>query len=138
MADGSRRRVSSGSPYESIIGISRAVRAGGFISVAGTAPLDAEGRTVAPGDAAQQARRCFEIVVRALEELGANLSDVVRTRILLTRIEDWEAVARVHGEFFRDVRPANTVMQVSRFIDPDWLVEVEADAVIDGESTNQS
>ncbi len=127
---GSRRRVSSGSPYEAIIGISRAVRAGGLISVAGTAPLDAQGRTVAPGDAAQQARRCFEIVARALEELGAGLADVVRTRILLTRIEDWEAVARVHGELFRDVRPVNTVMQVSRFIDPDWLVEVEADAVI--------
>jgi enamine deaminase RidA (YjgF/YER057c/UK114 family) len=107
------------------------VRAGDFISVAGTAPLDVEGRTVAPGDAAEQARRCFEIVARALEELGASLSDVVRTRILLTRIEDWEAVARVHGEFFRDVRPVNTVMQVSRFIDPDWLVEVEADAVVE-------
>ncbi|MDT5269898.1 MAG: hypothetical protein QOH49_2084 [Acidobacteriota bacterium] len=130
MADSPRRRVSSGSPYEAIIGISRAVSAGDFISVAGTAPLDAEGRTVAPGDAAAQARRCFEIVKRALEELGAGLSDVVRTRILLTRIEDWETVARVHGEFFRDVRPANTVMQVSRFIDPDWLVEVEADAVV--------
>ena len=127
----SRRRVSSGSPYESIIGISRAVRVGGFISVAGTAPLDADGRTVAPGDAAAQARRCFEIVARALEELGASLSDVVRTRILLTRIEDWEAVARVHGELFRDVRPVNTVMQVSRFIDPAWLVEVEADAVVE-------
>ncbi|MET0648087.1 MAG: RidA family protein [Pyrinomonadaceae bacterium] len=125
-----RQRVSSGSPYEPIIGISRAVRAGGFISVAGTAPLDAEGRTVAPGDAGAQARRCFEIVARALEELGASLSDVVRTRVLLTRVEDWEAVARVHGEFFRDVRPASTVMQVARFIDPDWLVEVEADAVV--------
>ena len=131
MTDSPRRRVSSGSPYEAIIGISRAVRAGDFISVAGTAPLDVEGRTVAPGDAAEQARRCFEIVARALEELGASLSDVVRTRILLTRIEDWEAVARVHGEFFRDVRPVNTVMQVSRFIDPDWLVEVEADAVVE-------
>jgi enamine deaminase RidA (YjgF/YER057c/UK114 family) len=131
MADSERRRVSSGSPYEPIVGISRAVRAGRFIAVAGTAPLDAEGRTVAPGDAGAQARRCFEIVARALEELGAGVADVVRTRILLTRIEDWEAVARVHGEFFRDVRPANTVMQVTRFIDPDWLVEVEADAVVD-------
>ena len=128
-----RRGVSSGSPYESIIGISRAVRAGDFISVAGTAPLDAGGRTVGAGDAVAQARRCFEIVARALEELGAGVADVVRTRILLTRIEDWEAVARVHGEFFRDARPANTVMQVTRFIDPDWLVEVEADAVVVGE-----
>ena len=131
MADGTRRRVSSGSPYEPVVGISRAVRAGGVIAVAGTAPLDAQGRTVAVGDAGAQARRCFEIVARALEDLGASLSDVVRTRILLTRIEDWEAVASVHGEFFRDVRPANTVMQVTRFIDPDWLVEVEADAVVD-------
>jgi enamine deaminase RidA (YjgF/YER057c/UK114 family) len=129
MAGDERRRVSSGSPYESIVGLSRAVRAGSVITVAGTAPLDAEGRTVGAGDAAAQARRCFEIVARALEDLGAGVADVVRTRILLTRIEDWEAVARVHGEFFRDVRPANTVMQVTRFIDPDWLVEVEADAV---------
>ena len=125
-----RRRASSGSPYESAIGISRAVRAGGLIAVAGTAPLDSEGRTVAPGDAGAQARRCFEIVARALESLGAGLSDVVRTRVMLTRIEDWETVARVHGEFFADARPACTVVQVSRFIEADWLVEVEADAVI--------
>jgi enamine deaminase RidA (YjgF/YER057c/UK114 family) len=125
-----RRRVSSGSPYEPVIGISRAVGAGSFVAVAGTAPLDAEGRTVAPGDAEAQARRCFEIVARALEDVGAGLADVVRTRILLTRIEDWEAVARVHGEFFRGAPPASTIMQVARFIDPDWLVEVEADAVI--------
>ena len=131
MSDSRRRRVSSGSPYETIIGISRAVRAGSLICVAGTAPLDAEGKTVGVGDAAAQARRCFEIVARALGESGAGLADVVRTRVLLTRIEDWEAVARVHGEFFRDVRPANTVMQVSRFIDPEWLVEVEADAVVE-------
>jgi enamine deaminase RidA (YjgF/YER057c/UK114 family) len=129
MADRERQRVSSGSPYEPLVGISRAVRAGRIIAVAGTAPLDAEGRTIGVGDAGAQARRCFEIVARALEDLGAGVADVVRTRILLTRIEDWEAVARVHGEFFRDVRPANTVMQVTRFIDPDWLVEVEADAV---------
>jgi enamine deaminase RidA (YjgF/YER057c/UK114 family) len=125
-----RRRVSSGSPYEPVIGISRAVRAGNLITVAGTAPLDGEGLTVAPGDAVAQARRCFEIVARALESLGAGLSDVVRTRVLLTRIGDWEAVARVHGEFFAGVRPACTVVQVVRFIDPDWLVEVEADAVV--------
>jgi enamine deaminase RidA (YjgF/YER057c/UK114 family) len=126
-----RRRVSSGSPYEPVIGISRAVRAGSFISVAGTAPLDAEGRTVGAGDAAAQARRCFEIVARALGDLGAGPADVVRTRILLTRIEDWEEVARVHGEFFREARPASTFMQVARFIDPDWLVEIEADAVVE-------
>lgn len=125
-----RQRASSGSPYEARIGISRGVRAGQVIAIAGTAPIGADGKTVAPGDAAAQARRCIEIVRAALEQLGASLDDVTRTRILLTRIEDWQAVAAVHGEFFKDIRPANTVMQVVRFIDPDWLVEIEADAVI--------
>ena len=131
MSDESRQRVSSGSPYEPRIGISRGVRAGRIIAIAGTAPIGPDRKTVAVGDAAAQARRCFEIVRAALEQLGASINDVTRTRILLTRIEDWEAVATVHGEFFKDVRPVNTIMQVVRFIDPDWLVEVEADAVID-------
>jgi enamine deaminase RidA (YjgF/YER057c/UK114 family) len=125
-----RQGVSSGSPFEPVIGLSRAVRVGNIISVAGTAPLGPDGKTVGVGDPAAQARRCFEISRLALEQLGASLEDVIRTRILLTRIEDWEAVGRVHGEFFRDIRPANTIMQVSRFIDPDWLVETELDAVI--------
>ncbi len=126
-----RKLISSGSPYEPTVGISRAVRVGPIIAVTGTAPLDAEGRTVGHGDAAAQARRCLEIIAAALGQAGASLNQVVRTRILLTRIEDWQAVARVHGEFFRDVRPANTIMQVARFIDPDWLVEIEADAVVE-------
>lgn len=125
-----RRNVSSGSPFEPRIGISRAVRLGPLVTVAGTAPLGPDGRTVGRGDPAAQARRCLEIVRAALEQAGASLRDVVRTRILLTRIEDWEAVAAVHGEIFRDIRPANTVMQVTRFIDPEWLVEIEADAVV--------
>ena len=125
-----RRSVSSGSPLEPLLGLSRAVRVGNVIAVAGTAPLGPDGKTVCAGDAAGQARRCFEIAAAALEQLGASLADVVRTRILLTRIEDWRAVGEVHGEVFRDVRPANTVMQVVRFIDPDWLVEVEVDAVV--------
>jgi enamine deaminase RidA (YjgF/YER057c/UK114 family) len=125
-----RQVVSSGSPFEPVIGLSRAVRVGNIISVAGTAPLGPDGKTVGVGDPAAQVRRCFEISRLALEQLGASLEDVIRTRILLTRIEDWEAVGRVHGEFFRDIRPANTIMQVSRFIDPDWLVETELDAVI--------
>jgi enamine deaminase RidA (YjgF/YER057c/UK114 family) len=128
-----RKLVSSGSPYEPKVGISRAVRAGSFVTVSGTAPLGPDGRTVARGDAAAQARRCFEIIGAALERAGASLRHVVRTRILLTRIADWEAVAAVHGELFRDIRPANTIMQVSRFIDPDWLLEIEADAVVDDE-----
>jgi len=126
-----RTRISSGSPYEPKVGISRAVRAGAFVSVSGTAPLGPDGRTVSPGDAGAQARRCLEIIAAALEQAGASLRHVVRTRMLLTRIEDWQAVAAVHGEFFGAIRPANTILQVVRFIDPAWLVELEADAVID-------
>ncbi|NIM49137.1 MAG: RidA family protein [Gemmatimonadales bacterium] len=126
-----RQHVSSGSPYEPRVGISRAVRVGHSIAVAGTAPIGPEGQTVAPGDPAAQAHRCLVIVREALEGLGASVSDVVRTRILLTRIEDWERVAEVHREFFQDVRPVTTVMQVSRFADPEWLVEIEADAILD-------
>jgi enamine deaminase RidA (YjgF/YER057c/UK114 family) len=125
-----RKLISSGSPYESRIGMSRAVRVGDVIAIAGTAPLGPDGRTVGIGDPAAQARRCLEIIAAALQKAGASLADVVRTRTLLVRIEDWEAVAAVHGEFFRDIRPANTIMQVSRFVDPEWLVEFEADAVI--------
>jgi enamine deaminase RidA (YjgF/YER057c/UK114 family) len=128
-----RKLISSGSPYEPKIGISRAVRVGNVISVSGTAPIGKDGRTASPGDAAAQARRCLEIIEAALEQAGASLEDVVRTRTLLVRIDDWQAVAAVHGELFRDIRPANTIMQVSRFIDPDWLVELEADAVLDRE-----
>jgi len=126
-----RKLISSGSPYEPKVGISRAVRVGSFITVAGTAPLGPDGRTVGRGDAGAQARRCFEIIAAALEKAGASMAQVVRTRILLTRIDDWQAVAAVHGEFFRDIRPVNTIMQISRFIDPEWLVEIEADAVVD-------
>jgi len=126
-----RKLVSSGSPYEPKVGISRAVRSGSFVTVAGTAPLGPDGRTVGVGDAAAQAKRCLEIIAKALHDADASLRDVVRTRILLTRIDDWQAVAVVHGEIFRDIRPANTVMQVVRFIDPDWLVEIEADAIVE-------
>jgi enamine deaminase RidA (YjgF/YER057c/UK114 family) len=125
-----RRNVSTGSPYEPIVGLSRAVRIGNVIAVAGTAPLGPDGKTVGAGDAATQARRCFEISRIAIEQLGGELKNVIRTRILLTRIEDWKVVAEVHGDFFRDIRPANTIMQVTRFIDPQWLIETEVDAVV--------
>jgi enamine deaminase RidA (YjgF/YER057c/UK114 family) len=128
-----RKLISSGSPYEPKVGISRAVRVGNVIAVSGTAPVGSDGRTVGIGDAGVQARRCFEVIAGALEKAGASLRQVVRTRTLLVRIEDWEAVAAVHGEFFGQIRPANTIMQVSRFIDPDWLVELEADAIVDDE-----
>lgn len=124
-----RKLVSSGSPFEPKIGMSRAVRVGAIVAIAGTAPI-LEGKTAGIGDPAAQARRCLEIIAAALQDAGSSLSQVVRTRILLTNIDDWEAVAAVHGEFFRDIRPVNTTMQVSRFINPEWLVEIEADAVI--------
>ena len=126
-----RKLISSGSPYEPIVGFSRAVRVGNFIAVGGTAPLGPDGKTVAPGDAAAQVRRCIDIIREALERAGASLEDVVRTRILLKNIRDWEAAARVHGEYFRDIRPVDTIMQVTTFIDADWLIEIEADAIID-------
>ncbi len=126
-----RQLISSGSPYELVVGFSRAVRVGNFVAVGGTAPLDASGETVAPGDAGAQARRCIEIIKGALEQAGASLADVVRTRVLLKRIEDWEAVAKVRGEYFKDIRPVDTIMQVTTFINPEWLVEIEADAVIE-------
>jgi enamine deaminase RidA (YjgF/YER057c/UK114 family) len=125
-----QQRASSGSPYEPKLGLSRAVRVGSIIAVAATAPIGQDGKTVGQGDAAAQMRRCIEIVRAALEQLGAGLEDVIRTRILLTNIADWENVGLVHGEYFGQIRPACTVMQVTRFIDPDWLVELEADAVV--------
>jgi enamine deaminase RidA (YjgF/YER057c/UK114 family) len=128
-----RKNASSGSPFEPIVGISRAVRIGNFVAVAGTAPLGPDGKTVGVGDPRAQARRCFEISRAALEQLGASLRDVVRTRILLTRIEDWRLVAEVHGELFGEIRPANTIMQVGGFIDPEWLIETEVDAVVSGD-----
>lgn len=125
-----RRRYSSGSPFEPQIGFSRAVRSGNVVAIAGTAPLGLDGETVGAGDAAAQATRCFEIIQQALEGVGASLADVVRTRVYLTDIEDWQAVGQAHGEFFRDVRPVCTFLEVSRLIDPEWRVEVEADAVV--------
>jgi enamine deaminase RidA (YjgF/YER057c/UK114 family) len=126
-----RTSVSSGSPFEPQIGFCRAVRVGNVIAISGTAPLLTDGHTACVGDAAGQARRCFEIIADSLERLGATISDVVRTRIFLTQIDDWKVVGQVHGEYFKGVRPAATFVQVTRFIDPDWLVEVEADAVMD-------
>ena len=106
-----RQLISSGSPYEPQIGISRAVRVGSIIAVSGTTPLGPDGRTIAVGDPAGQARRCLEIIKQALERAGASLNQVIRTRTLLTRIEDWHAVAAVHGEVFGAIRPANTACQ---------------------------
>ncbi|HEY7756517.1 MAG TPA: RidA family protein [Actinomycetota bacterium] len=124
-----RRRISSGSPYEPVIGFSRAVVAGHHVSVAGTAPIMPDGADP-PADAYGQARRVLEIVLAALAEAGAGAEHVVRTRVFLTRAEDWEEVGRAHGEVFADARPANTMVIVSGFVDPRWLVEIEADAIL--------
>jgi enamine deaminase RidA (YjgF/YER057c/UK114 family) len=122
--------VPSTSPYASVIGFSRAVRVGNYVSVGGTAPIDAEGRTVGVGNPARQVRQCLETIEAALKQAGASLEDVVRTRTILTRISDWQAIAEVRGEYFKNIRPVDTVMEVSGFINPDWLVEIEVDAVI--------
>lgn len=125
-----RQIIASGSPFESSVGFSRAVRVGNAVFVSASASIGPDGATVGAGDPAAQARRCLDVIRTALESAGASLTDVVRTRILLTRIEDWQQVAKVHGEIFGSIRPASTVMQVTRFIHADWLVEIEADAVI--------
>jgi enamine deaminase RidA (YjgF/YER057c/UK114 family) len=122
--------VPSGSPYESIVGFSRAVREGNHVFVAGTAPVMPEGEEL-PSDAYGQARRCLQIIATALLEAGATLENVVRTRIFLTDIADWEEVGRAHGEFFGEIRPASTMLAVSALVDPRWRVEIEADAVLE-------
>ena len=124
-----RRNISSGSPYEPVIGFSRAVVAGHHVSVSGTSPIMPDGGEP-PSDAEGQARRVLEIILAALTEAGATAEHVVRTRTYLTRTEDWEQVGRAHGEVFGHVRPANTIVVVTGFIDPRWLVEMEADAIL--------
>ncbi|TMJ96566.1 MAG: RidA family protein [Actinobacteria bacterium] len=123
-----RRLISSGSPYEPVVGFSRAVVIGDRVIVAGTAPV-MPGGADPPGDAYGQAKRCIEIIRAALEEAGCSLADVVRTRVYLVRTEDFEQVGRAHGETFADVRPANTTITVKELLDPRWLVEMEAEAV---------
>jgi enamine deaminase RidA (YjgF/YER057c/UK114 family) len=124
-----RRLISSASPYEPIVGFSRAVRVGSQIFVAGTAPVMPDGAEP-PADAYGQARRCLEIIMAALTEAGGRPEAVVRTRCYLTNAADWEAVGRAHGEVFADIRPANAMIVVTGFVDPRWLVEIEADAVV--------
>ena len=124
-----RRLISSGSPYEPVLGFSRAVVVGPHVFIAGTAPIMPDGADP-PADAYGQAKRCLEIVMTALREAGADTEHVVRTRLYLTRRDDFEAVARAHGEVFADVRPVNTTIVVNGFVDPRWLVEVEAEALL--------
>lgn len=126
-----RKNISSGSPYEGSIGFSRACRVGNIISVAGTGPIAVGGATASPGDVYGQTKRCLEISKEAIEKAGASIESVVRTRIMLTDISTWREAARAHGEYFGEIRPACTFVEVSRFIGTDWLVETEVDCVID-------
>ncbi len=125
-----RTRVSNGNPMEKIVGFSRAIRVGPYISIGGTAPVGIDGRTVGVGNAAEQAERCFEIAGDALAQAGSGWHDVVRTRILLTDISVWKDVIDVRKRFCRDAMPVDTIMEVNRFVNPEWLVEIEVDAVV--------
>jgi enamine deaminase RidA (YjgF/YER057c/UK114 family) len=125
-----RELISNGNPMEAVVGFSRAVRVGPFISIGGTAPVGPDGKTVGVGDVAAQTRQCIEIIKAALERAGSGLHDVVRTRILLTNIDDWKTAIDVRKDYFRDVRPVDTILSIDRFVNPDWLIEIEADAII--------
>jgi len=125
-----RLNIASGAPWEPIAGYSRAVRVGNLVFVAGTTATDASGQVVGAGDPEAQTRRALRNIEWALQQAGASLSDVVRTRIYVTSIDDFEAIARAHSAVFREIRPATTMVEVSRFVDPQMLVEIEADAVI--------
>jgi enamine deaminase RidA (YjgF/YER057c/UK114 family) len=122
-----RRRISSGSPYEPVIGFSRAVRVGEHVHVSGTAPVGLDS-----DDPYEQAGRCLEIILAALAEAGAGAEDVVRTRIYATSADDFEEIARAHGEVFGAIRPASTFILASGLLDPRWVVEIEAEAILSG------
>ncbi len=125
-----RQLISNGNPMEEVVGFSRAVRVGSHISVGGTAPVDAEGKTVGVGDVFAQTTQCFEIIKTALEQAGSGLDDIVRTRVILTDIDNWKEAIEARKKYCIESRPVDTIMAVTRFVNPEWLVEIEVDAVV--------